>query len=127
VSTSFDPSGGLIIVRARLQGPVRSYNLRMAVDTGATSSLIATALLEYAGYDPATATDRTRITTGSRVESVSRIQVQRLSALGIHRREFRVLCHTLPPTTGIDGVLGLDFVRGMKLVVDFRKGVIDLK
>jgi hypothetical protein len=37
-----------------------------------------------------------------------------------------VLCHTLPPSATVDGVLGLDFFRGYKLAIDFNKGIIDI-
>jgi hypothetical protein len=37
-----------------------------------------------------------------------------------------VLSHALPPTTGIDGLLGLDFLRGSVLTIDFQNGQIDL-
>jgi hypothetical protein len=35
---------------------------------------------------------------------------------------FSVLAHTLPPSAGVDGLLGLDFLRGQVLTVDFRSG-----
>ncbi len=34
----------------------------------------------------------------------------------------QVSCHTLPPSAGVDGLLGLDFFRGERLTVDFRTG-----
>jgi hypothetical protein len=36
------------------------------------------------------------------------------------------LGHTLPPSAGVDGLLGLDFFRGQVLTVDFHKGMIAL-
>jgi hypothetical protein len=33
-----------------------------------------------------------------------------------------VLGHTLPPSSGVDGLLGLDFFRGLCLNIDFRPG-----
>jgi hypothetical protein len=35
---------------------------------------------------------------------------------------FPVLGHTLPPSAGVDGLLGLDFLRGQSLTLDFRSG-----
>jgi hypothetical protein len=78
------------------------------------------------GYDPAAAPDRLQITTGSGVEFVSRLTVSKISTLGQERTEFPVLCHTLPPSAGVDGLLGLDFFRGQTLTVDFRNGQITL-
>jgi hypothetical protein len=67
-----------------------------------------------------------RVTTGSGVEFVPRVQVQRMVALDQQRVDFAVLSHTLPPSTGVDGVLGLDFMRGMCLTIDFRAGLARL-
>ncbi len=50
----------------------------------------------------------------------------RLSALGQHRFVFPIIGHTQPPISGIDGLLGLDFLRGQVLNIDFRMGQIDL-
>lgn len=50
----------------------------------------------------------------------------RFSALGQHRLGLSVLAHGLPATTGIDGLLGLDFLRGSVLTIDFLQGQIGL-
>lgn len=78
------------------------------------------------GYDPSMAPDRVQVTTGSGVEFVPRIQVSRLHALGRERAAFPVLSHTLPPSAGIDGLLGLDFMRGQRLEIDFVRGLVSL-
>lgn len=78
------------------------------------------------GYDPALAPDRVQVTTGSGVEFAPRITLNKLQALGHERRGFSVLCHTLPPSTGVDGLLGLDFMRDLTLTVDFRSGTVSL-
>ena len=66
------------------------------------------------------------MTTGSGVEFVPRVSIHKIVALGQERTSFPVLGHTLPPSAGIDGVLGLDFMRGQTLTVDFRTGIITL-
>jgi hypothetical protein len=78
------------------------------------------------GYDPAKSPDRIQITTASGVESAPRIRVESIDALGKLHRDFPLVCHTLPPSTKVDGLLGLDFLRGSRLVIDFRTGTIDL-
>ena len=83
-------------------------------------------MLVTIGYDPALAPDRIQITTGSGVEFAPRVTLDKITALGQERTEFPVLGHTLPPSAGIDGLLGLDFVRGQNLTVDFRTGQVTL-
>ena len=53
MSFSFDPQQGLIIVPAELWGPSGSAVLRLALDTGATGTVVNTGMLVALGYDPA--------------------------------------------------------------------------
>ena len=122
----FNSRHGLILVDAELDGPRGTAVLRLALDTGATYTLINVALLVAVGYDPALAPGRVQITTGSGVEFVPRISVTKLKALGRERLAFPILAHTLPPSAGVDGLLGLDFLRGLALHVDFRQGQMSL-
>ncbi len=69
---------------------------------------------------------RVQVTTGSGVEFVPRIDIAKIKVLGQERTQFSVLSHTLPPSASIDGLLGLDFLRGQTLVIDFRQGTIML-
>jgi predicted aspartyl protease len=126
VSFAFDPRPGLIIVQAELWGPSGSGVIQLALDTGATSTVVNVGMLVAIGYDPALTAERVQVTTGSGVEFAPRIVLQRLSALGQVRSGFPVLGHTLPPSTGVDGLLGLDFLRGLNLTIDFRVGQIRL-
>lgn len=52
VSFSFDAQEGLIIVSTELVGPSGSAILRLALDTGATSTLVNAGMLTALGYDP---------------------------------------------------------------------------
>jgi predicted aspartyl protease len=122
----FDAQQGLILVGAELEGPHGTAILRLALDTGATSTLLNVAMLVALGYDPATEPDRVQVTTGSGVEYAPRVRVMRFKALGQERLRFPVLAHTLPPSAGVDGLIGLDFLRGTRLTVDFRRGCVTL-
>ncbi len=122
----FEPTFGLVIAHAELWGPAGSTVLRLALDTGAMKTLINAAPLALVGYDPAISPDRVQITTGSGVEFAPLVKVQQFRALGQQRSEYFVLCHTLPPSADVDGLLGLDFLRGQSLRIDFRTGEIML-
>jgi hypothetical protein len=126
MSFPFDPDRRLIIARTELEGPSGNAVLRLALDTGATRTLINVGLLVSIGYDPALAADRSQITTGSGVEFVPHLPLSKITALGQERTGFSVLCHTLPPSAGVDGLLGLGFLRGLTLTIDFRIGRITL-
>ncbi len=123
---AFDSGQGLVIVPAELFGPSGSAVLRLALDTGATASMINVGHLVAVGYDPSLVAERVQVTTGSGVEFVPRLEISRLKALGKECALFLVLSHTLPPSAGTDGLLGLDFLRGRKLNIDFRQGHLSL-
>ena len=123
----FRSTGDLILIPARLRGKTGIDILALLVlDTGATSSFVSWDVAVKLGYDPAAVPDRVRITTVSGIEYAPRITVARVSAIGVERTLFPVLCHTPPPTTTVDGVLGLDFFSGLRLTIDFRAGLLSV-
>ncbi len=124
--TRFNPHYGLIVVQVALFGPSGDRIIRLALDTGASSTLIGKEILSVIGYDPDSFPKSVNFTTGSGVESASRVTVGSLEALGQVRANFSVIAHTLPPTAAIDGVLGLDFFRQHVLTLDFQLGEIAL-
>jgi predicted aspartyl protease len=126
MSFRFDPSDGLVIVRAELTGPDGIAVINLALDTGATRSLVNAGILVSIGCDPALADERYQVTTGSGVEFVPVVTVKRLSTLGMTREGFSLLSHTLPPSSCVDGLLGVDFLHGTSLHIDFRQDVISL-
>ncbi len=66
------------------------------------------------------------MTTASGVEYVPRLALDRIDVLGQQRRAFPVVAHTLPPSATVDGLLGLDFFREIRVTIDFFEGRITL-
>jgi len=122
----FNAKQGPILIEIEAVGPTGKANLRLVLDTGATSSLINDAALLYLGFDPTQSTQRVRMTTGSTVEVLPIVVLTRLSALGQHRFGFPVIAHALPASSAVDGLLGLDFLRDQLLTIDFRTGQLTL-
>lgn len=122
----FDPKGRLIFVEAEVAGPSGTAGATLVLDTGATGTSLNANLLRSIGYDPDSATEFARMTTGTGISKVPRMVVTRLGALGTHAIGLRVLVHTLPAEAAVDGLLGLDFFQGRSLTIDFRTGTINL-
>jgi hypothetical protein len=78
----FNAKHGLAIVFAELFGPTGSAVLRLALDTGATATMINVGHLVAVGCDPSLVADRVQVTTGSGIEFVPRIKVHRFRTLG---------------------------------------------
>ena len=127
MSFPFDPRGNLIIVPALIHGRDDRETVDLVLDTGATRTIVSREIAQSLGYDPASLVDRARITTGSGELSVPMLSVAKIEALGRTALNMRVLCHTLPSRADIDGVLGLDFLRDTRLVIDFRAGLLTLE
>ena len=123
---AFNPGSGPILVAATATGPAGSANLKLVLDIGATRSLIDLTTLLLLGFDPAQSPQRIQMTTGSSVEVVPVVVLTRLSALGQHRFGFPVMAHALPKGSDVDGLLGLDFLRGHVLTIDFQASWINL-
>jgi len=127
MSFNFDPNTGLIIVPTKIVGPNKNVLINLALDTGATKTVINWDTLVLMGYDPAVISNRIQMTTGSGIEYVPLIEINQIEALGTIKTELAIMCHTFPPSATVDGVLGLDFFRGHKLTIDFYNGIIEIE
>ena len=65
--THFNPQHGLIVVTVRLFGHSGEYGARLALDTGASSTVISKEILITIGYDPDALPKTVNFTTGSGV------------------------------------------------------------
>ncbi len=125
-SQPFHAASGPILLNAEITGPLGSVVVKLALDTGATTTLINRETLLSLGFDPDQSPRQISMTTGSSIETVPIVVLTRLSSLGQHRFGHSVICHALPPSSGLDGLLGLDFLRGRTLTIDFASGQIIL-
>lgn len=123
----FDPDAGLIVVPAIVTGPKRSIQARLAVDTGATVTMLNAEILRFVGVRHGSSGNRSVIMTANGLAMASEFPVNQVQVLGHSRKRFPVICHTLPPTAAIDGLLGLNFLKDMRVTIDFRKGEIAVK
>jgi predicted aspartyl protease len=112
VSFRLDPKAVLILVKVKLYGPRGDTVVNLALDTGATWTVLSWETAVLVGYDPASIQQRTPITTGSGVEYCPKLTLQGVEALGKRVNNLEALCHTLPPTSRVDGLLGLNFRGG---------------
>ena len=125
----YDPSTSSIVVDLLLESSDGGSTLLIPVvlDTGASLTIVAVDIMARLGYDPANPKlDRQRIITGSGIEYAPCTTVRSATAIGQKVGNLEVLCHDLPPESGVDGLLGINFLKRFKLTIRFRKGIIDL-
>lgn len=124
MSVHFNARHGPVVVPVRVWGRGGSGVLRCVLDTGSTTTSISPAVLATLGYDPSVGSNLVEVTTANNVTFARSVVVDRVRALDIERVDFPVLSITLPPSANVDGLLGLDFLRGQSLLIDFRTGEI---
>lgn len=112
---------------AILRGPNGPVECTLALDTGASGTQINRDILVAAGYDVTDRSDPVRMHTAGGVVRGYRIRTDLLTCLGHTATRLRVACITITATTRIDGLLGLDFLRGRVLTVDFARGRMALR
>lgn len=126
MSFPFNAHQGLVIVAARLTGPLGSGALQLALDTGALTTFINPSILAAAGYHSTSAGQRTQVLTPGGIIVAPIVTIDSLTAIGKTRILVPVVSAPLDPSAGIDGLLGLDFLRGLSLTLDFVAGQITL-
>ncbi len=124
MSELFDPDVGSIVVPVFVVGPQRNYTLRCTLDTGSTQTVLLASVLRALGYDLSRPVSRIRSATG--IASAPVIRMSAVAALGHVRTDLLVAAHNLPLGATADGLLGIDFFRGLILTLDFARGRIEL-
>jgi hypothetical protein len=127
MSLEFDPLASLIVVSTRLCGPAAEAVAELALDTGSTFTVVHAEILNFIGCGPSEAAEKQQVLTGSKAEIAPQVFVGEIEALGQVKREFPVLCHCLPVGAEVDGVLGLDFFRGHRVLIDLRDGRVTVE
>ena len=118
--------GNLLVLRAAIFGEQGVRVVRLLVDTGSTYTILPDEVLYSIGLDPSLSKERVRLITGNGYLIVPRTEVQKFSCLGHTIKNFKVVTHTLPPESFVDGLLGMDFLCHVKAIINTGKGEIEV-
>jgi clan AA aspartic protease (TIGR02281 family) len=124
---NFDPDSFGIVFPTILTGPEGIKKIEMLIDTGATLCIIPFDIAIALGYNPSVSKEYTDITTASGSETMPLIKIEKLSLMGKEIQNVKTLCHDLPPTSRVDGLLGLSYLKHFKLTIDFKAGILALE
>ena len=111
----------ILAVYAVVTGPRTWRSLKLAVDTGATYTMLPPDLLLDIGYDPAAATRRLELSTASGLVVAPLLRIRSLKCLGLAVKWMEVVAHPLPPESPVEGLLGLNFLAHFKPFQAFRQ------
>lgn len=116
-----DPAKSLIPVEVLLEGPKGRLLIHMALDTGATYTIVPAGTLRAIGYDPAASPTRIEFIAAGSVERKPLVIVRAIQAFGIRVPRLQVVCHNLPPQSPVRGLLGLNFLKQISLHLNFPR------
>ena len=120
--TRFDPERDLIIVKARVWGPGGDTRASLALDTGSAHSVIAAGIIDDLGYSPRQGEAITTVRTAVGKEHGYVLRVARFWTLGFTVSDFPVHVFDLPDGFGIDGLVGLSFLRQFNVEIRLAEG-----
>ena len=124
VITPFNPTDDLIFIEVRLAGSRRSSRFSFVLDTDCTTTLVTPDTIDWLGYSARDGEHTATVTTALGREPGYLLRVAHLSAFGHSFNDFRVNVHDLADGSGIDGLLGLDFLRHFNYEIRSKEGSI---
>jgi len=120
----FDPNADLIIVRARVFGRHGDRRLNLALDTAASHTHVLPDIIDELGYSPVEGEKITSVTSAIGKETGYMLRVRRFEALGFGFDDFSIHVHDLPTGIGLDGLLGLSFLKQFNYEIRSAEGRI---
>jgi clan AA aspartic protease (TIGR02281 family) len=116
----------IILRRVKIRGPAGVREIDVILDTGAVYTVIAWDVAKDIGYDPAISERRMPIVTANGVIEAPLITVERIQVAELQAEAVDVVCHDIPEMAGIEGLLGLSFLRHFRTLIDYTTGVLEI-
>jgi len=111
-------NGNLLWLKAAVGGiSGETAIFRLLVDTGASYTTLPTRPLESLGYSTTQATQTLRLISASGMMSAPVVTVSWFNCLGIRVEDYPVISYTLPTSSFVDGILGMDFLIGHEATI----------
>ena len=123
----FDTGAPVIVLGVTLEGEDIEKKIDMVLDTGATYTMIPWDIADVLGYESGISKELMPMVTASGVERAPLITVKSLNVLGVTAHNIKTIVHDLPEKSCVDGLLGLSFLRGFKVCLDFQEGILEIE
>ncbi|HSO75418.1 MAG TPA: retropepsin-like aspartic protease, partial [Blastocatellia bacterium] len=116
----------LLFTRTALSQQKLFRVVTLLIDTGASQTIISWETLLSLNIDPSSSTPRKQVTTANGTVWMPQVEIEEFNALGQSVGSLRVLAHTIPLGSQVNGVLGMDFLRQFEFRLNFKQSVIEL-
>ena len=123
---SIDKRKSIIQISVILSNNENKMAITMALDTGASYTMIPWETAEALGLQPEISDKKANMITASGIEKVPVVKIKSVRTLGKELKDVEVIVHDLPQRSHVDGLLGLSFLRHFKLTIDFRSGYLEI-
>lgn len=120
--------GNLLVLKAAASSTSNTVRqFRLLVDTGSTYTVLRVNILEALGCDIQNPLRRIRTSAGGGIVEAPVVAVPWFNCLGERLENFPIVAYTLPATTFVDGLLGMDFLTPMQAVIYAKEGEIRIR
>lgn len=120
--------GNLLWLRASVgRAEENPIVLRLLIDTGSSYTVLPRRILERLGCNLQQPLQTTTIVTASAIVKMPIVPVPWFNCLGVRKENFSVVAMDLPMGSFANGLLGIDFLREEKAIIDIFKGEISLR
>ena len=110
LSSSFERERELIVVEAKIVGPVAATGVRLVLDTGAVATTLVPEVIERIGYTPRDGFQKAKVHTATGEEKGYWLRVAEITVLGVTTPDFALAVFPLGHQE-IDGLVGMNFLR----------------
>jgi aspartyl protease family protein len=101
--------------------------VRLLIDTGSSYTVLPLPILQRIGCNLDQPLEQKKIVTANGAISVPIVAVPWFNCLGVKRENYPVVGLNLPASSFTDGLLGMDFLRAVRAVIDVAKEEIRLE
>lgn len=117
---------GLPFTRSALKQQKLFRVVSLLIDTGTSNTIISWGTLLSLSLDPTATSIRKPVTTANGLVWMPQVEIEEFNALGQSVGLFRVLAHTIPLGSQVNGILGMDFLRQFEFTLNFKQSVIEI-
>jgi len=122
----FDPSAPILPFECSVEFKTR-HTFTMVLGTGASYTIISQAAAIEVGFDLGQITETISFGDASQTHMATKVTLKSFSLADAKVDNLDALIYTIPEEYGVDGVIGLNFLRHFNITLDFEQGTLTLE